>query len=103
MTKHPAPVKSGASSREVAAPAENKAISGLRAMASAAVTTLYFLLLNFSSRPIDFSEATGIKSVMEVRGIYFPSSSTLIITLPTSPVAPTNAIFILNQNYLYNN
>ena len=71
-------------------PAENKATPGLEAMASVALTTLYFFPLKLTSLPTDFSEATGINSVTGK----FLSARTCNILVPTKPVAPTTATFI---------
>jgi hypothetical protein len=71
-------------------PAENKASAGCAAMASAALTTLYFFPLYSTSFPTDFSEATGINSVTGK----FLSASICNILVPTRPVAPTTATFI---------
>ena len=49
-------------------------------------------------QPIDFSEATGKNSVTGK----FLSSSTFIITPPTSPVAPQTAIFIFIKGFNLN-
>src|ERR1043165_7989747 len=62
ITVIPAAANFGAHSSEVLRPAENSATSGLAAMASVALTTLYLFPLNSSSLPIDLSEATGINS-----------------------------------------
>src|SRR5215211_2444517 len=62
ITVMPASANLGAHSREVLPPAENKAIAGLAAIASSMLTTLYFLPLNSTSLPRDFSEATAINS-----------------------------------------
>src|SRR6201986_3276039 len=63
MTVMPAAANFGAHSREVLPPAEKMATSGRAAIASVALTILYFFPLNVTSLPIDFSEATGISSV----------------------------------------
>src|SRR3546814_5599065 len=60
ITVIPASANTGASAREVPPPAENKATAGFIAIASAALTTLYFFPLNSTSLPTLFSEATGI-------------------------------------------
>src|SRR5680860_262299 len=81
----------GAHSREVSPPAENRARSGFKLTASSKPITLYDLFLKEISVPIDFSEATGYNSVIgKLR-----SSRTFNIILPTIPVAPTTATFIL--------
>src|SRR6185312_7700576 len=90
ITVIPASANLGANDREVLPPAENNATSGFAAIASSAETTLYFLFLKVTSFPMDFSDATGINSVTGK----FLSSSTCNILLPTSPVAPTTAIFM---------
>jgi hypothetical protein len=52
---------------------------------------VYCLPLNVTCLPTDLSDATGINSVTgKLR-----SSSTLRISLPTKPVAPTTAIFMM--------
>src|SRR6187431_447393 len=90
ITVVPAAANNGASSNEVPPPAENTAISGFIAIAVAAVTTLYFLPLYSTSLPTDFSDATGISSVIgKLRSL-----RTLSIWVPTKPVAPTTATFI---------
>src|ERR1700677_930032 len=63
MTVIPAAANRGAHCREVLPPAENKARAGRAAMASVTLTILYFLPLNSTSFPTDFSEATRINSV----------------------------------------
>src|ERR1044071_1774133 len=63
ITVMPASANFGAHSSEVLPPAENKAIAGLAAIASAMLTTLYFSPLNSTSLPTDLAEATGISSV----------------------------------------
>src|SRR5579863_1135830 len=57
MTVIPAAANFGAHSRLVLPPAEKRATAGRAAMASAALTTLYFFPLNSTSFPIDFSDA----------------------------------------------
>src|ERR1700712_838051 len=91
ITVIPASANFGAHSREVPPPAENNATSGLAAIASCMLTTLYFLPLYSTSFPTDFSEATGINSVNGK----FLSASTCNILEPTNPVAPTTATFIV--------
>src|SRR6185437_3462078 len=90
MTVIPAAANFGAHSSEVLPPAENKATAGFAAIASAALTTLYFFPLNSTCLPTDFSDATGINSVTGK----FLSARTCNILVPTSPVAPTTATFI---------
>src|ERR1700735_5575197 len=63
MTVIPAAANFGAHSRLVLPPAEKRATAGFAAMASLALTTLYFFPLNSTSLPTDFSDATGINSV----------------------------------------
>src|SRR6186713_854042 len=91
MTVMPAAANFGAHSREVLPPAENKATAGLAAIASVALTILYFFPLNSTSLPIDLSDATGISSVTGK----FLSANTSNILVPTKPVAPTTATFIV--------
>ena len=91
ITVIPAAANFGARSSEVPPPAENKARSGFAAIASSAEIIVYFFPLNSISLPIDFSEATGNNSVTGK----FLSSSICNILLPTKPVAPTTATFIL--------
>src|SRR6478609_11549696 len=62
ITVIPAAANFGAHSSEVLPPAENNATSGFKLIASVIPTTLYFLPLNSTSLPTDFSEATGIIS-----------------------------------------
>lgn len=66
-------------------------------MASSALITWYVLPPKGMVLPYDFGEATGI-NVSPPNPL---SSSTLRITSPTRPVAPTKAIFIFVYN-LYN-
>src|SRR5580698_2965419 len=98
ITVIPAAANFGASVSDVPPPAENSATSGFAAIASSALTTLYFFPLYSTSLPIDFSEATGNNSVTGK----FLSASTCNILVPTNPVAPTTATFILIF-YLVNN
>ena len=93
ITVVPASANFGAHSKEVFPPAENKAISGFRCTAVSKLTTSYFFPLNSISFPTDFSEATGINSVMGK----FLSANTFSITWPTIPVAPTTATFIFTE------
>src|SRR5690606_4927360 len=97
ITVIPASANRGAYSVDVPPPAENKATSGLSAIASDGVTTLYCLPLNSISLPLLLSDATGINSV---RG-KFLSANTFNISDPTKPVAPTTATFISLQLLLY--
>src|ERR1700733_178213 len=90
MTVIPAAANLGAHSREGLPPAENRASAGFAAMASVALTTLYFFPLNSTSFPTDFSEATGRSSVTGK----FLSARICNILVPTRPVAPTTATFI---------
>ena len=89
MTVIPAAANFGAHSREVLPPAEKMATAGFAAIASVALTILYFFPLYSTSLPIDLSEATGINSVMGK----FLSANTSNILVPTRPVAPTTATF----------
>ena len=91
ITVIPAAANNGASSKEVLPPAEKIATFGLAAIASAYPTMVYFLPLNSTCLPIDFSEATGIISVTGK----FLSANTCNILVPTKPVAPTTATFIV--------
>src|SRR5215471_18504155 len=63
ITVIPAAANWGAHSREVDPPAEKIATAGLAFIASAALTTGYFLPLKLTSFPTDFMEATGMISV----------------------------------------
>jgi hypothetical protein len=76
-------------------PAEKRARAGFMAIAVAADTTGYSFPLNVTVIPTDFSEATGISSVTGK----FRSSSILIMVLPTKPVAPTTATFMVFLSY----
>src|SRR3982750_3134083 len=58
ITVIPAAANFGAHSSEVLPPAEKIATSGLAAIASVMLTTLYFLPLNSTSFPTDLSDAT---------------------------------------------
>ena len=92
----PASANFGAHSNEVLPPAEKIATAGLAAIPSAMLTTLYFFPLNSTSLPTLFSDATGINSVTGK----FLSARTCNILVPTNPVAPTTATFILLTFYL---
>src|SRR3990170_5490362 len=91
ITVMPASANFGAHSSEVLPPAEKIATWGFAAIASVMLTTLYFFPLYSTSLPTDLSEATGINSVTGK----FLSASTCNILVPTNPVAPTTATFIL--------
>src|SRR5690606_9101911 len=91
ITVVPAAANFGAHSSDVEPPAENSAISGFAATASARLITEYSFPLKEIFLPTDFSDAT-IKSSDIGK---FLSSYTWSITPPTIPVAPTTAIFIL--------
>src|SRR4026209_1274166 len=91
ITVIPASANFGAHSSEVLPPAEKSATAGFAAIASGILTTLYFFPLNSTSLPTDFSEATGTKSVTGK----FLSANTCNILVPTNPVAPTTATFML--------
>src|ERR1700722_5749582 len=91
ITVMPAAANFGAHSREVLPPAEKRATAGFAAIASIALTTLNFFPLNSTSLPTDFSDATGSSSVTGK----FLSANTCNILVPTRPVAPTTATFIL--------
>ena len=91
ITVVPTAANFGACSVDVEPPAENNATSGFMAIASSTVTTLYFFPLKSISFPLLFSDATGINSVTgKLR-----SANTFNITVPTRPVAPTTATFML--------
>ena len=60
-------------------------------MACSIECTMYFFPLNAISFPTDLSDATGNNSVTGK----FLSDRTSNIFVPTNPVAPTTAIFIL--------
>ena len=91
ITVIPAAANKGASSSDVPPPAEKMATFGLAAIASAYPTIVYFFPLNSTSLPMDLSEATGINSDTGK----FLSANTCNILLPTKPVAPTTATFIV--------
>src|SRR3990170_659013 len=91
ITVIPASANFGAHSNDVLPPAENKATAGLAAIASVMLTTLYFFPLNSISLPTDLSDATGNNSVTGK----FLSANTCNILVPTNPVAPTTATFII--------
>jgi hypothetical protein len=91
MTVQPAEAKAGAQAFEVAPPAENNATSGCMEIATSGVTTEYDLPRKEINFPADFSEATGMSSVTgKLR-----SANICNILLPTNPVAPTTATFML--------
>src|SRR4051812_11333095 len=91
ITVVPAAANNGACAVDVLPPAENKAISGFCLIASSTEITLYCLPLKVISLPTLFSDATNNNSVTgKLR-----SSRTCNILVPTKPVAPTTAIFIL--------
>src|ERR1700744_43045 len=91
ITVVPAAAKSGAWANDVLPPAENMATSGFCFIASSTETTLYCLPLKVISLPTLFSEATGINSdTGKLR-----SATTCNILVPTKPVAPTTATFIV--------
>src|SRR5688572_31327009 len=91
ITVIPASANLGAHSSEVLPPAENKATAGFAAIASVMLTTLNFFPLYSTSFPTDLSEATGRSSVTGK----FLSANTCNILVPTKPVAPTTATFIV--------
>src|SRR6185436_12979165 len=93
ITVMPASANFGAHSNEVLPPAENIATAGFAAMPSAMLTTLYCLPLNVTSLPTDLSDATGTNSVTGK----FLSANTCNIFVPTRPVAPTTATFIVME------
>ena len=90
-TRHPTSANFGASSAEVLPPAEKSARSGRAAIASSALTTVHSLPWNVIFLPTDLAEATGRSSVT---GKFF-SARTSSILVPTNPVAPTTATFIV--------
>src|ERR1700712_2165485 len=91
ITVVPPAAKSGACSNDVLPPAENIATSGLCLIASSTETTLYCLPLKVISLPTLLAEATGINSVTgKLRSL-----RTCNILVPTNPVAPTTATFIV--------
>src|SRR6476620_7591901 len=91
ITVMPASANFGAHSNEVLPPAEKMATAGFAAIASCILTILYFFPLNSTSLPTDLSEATGTNSSTGK----FLSARTCNIFVPTRPVAPTTATFIL--------
>ena len=91
ITTVPFLAKRGAISLDIDAPAENIANSGLASIASITLTTFTGFPLKIISLPTDFSDAAGNNCETGK----FLSSSTFVIVLPTIPVAPTTAIFIL--------
>src|SRR6202008_4504443 len=95
ITVIPASANFGAHSNEVLPPAEKIATAGFNAIASVMLTTLYFFPLYSTSLPTDLSEATGINSVTGK----FLSARTCSIFVPTKPVAPTTATFILKRAF----
>src|SRR5580698_416157 len=95
ITVIPAAANFGAHSNYVAPPAEKIAMAGFARMASVMLTTVHSLLLKSSFLPTDFSEATGISSVTGK----FLSANTSSILVPTSPVAPTTATFIVFYSF----
>src|SRR5450432_823447 len=106
ITVMPAAANFGAQSSEVLPPAEKMAIAGLASMASAALVTDHSLFLKRIFLPKDLSEATGISSETGK----FLSAKISSILVPTSPVAPTTATFIVftvlnyyKLNYFYEN
>ena len=90
ITVVPASTKRGAYCREASAPAEKMAYCGFAAMASSTLTTRSRRPANSISFPTDRSDAAAITSSSP----YPCSASTASISRPTSPVAPTTAIFI---------
>ena len=80
----------GAHSREVFPPAENKAISGEALIVSSNPIIFKFSPLNKIVLPIDFSDATGINSLIGMLRSFRTSN----ITFPTIPVTPTIASLI---------
>src|SRR5690349_18053239 len=91
ITIDPASANFGAHSRDVPPPAEKMAISGTSLQTSPILLTVYSLPLNFKTCPTDLADATRYNS----SNGKLLSSSTLRISWPTSPVAPTTASFIL--------
>ncbi|MNE77252.1 hypothetical protein D3C80_1735510 [compost metagenome] len=80
----------GAHSREVSPPAEKIATSGFMVTAVVKSTTGNSNPPNSIILPTDFSEATGINSVIGKERSFNTSN----ITFPTIPVAPTTATLI---------
>ncbi len=97
ITVIPASANFGAHSSEVLPPALKIATAGLAAMPSAMLTTLYFSPLNSTSLPTERSLATGTSSVTGK----FLSSKTCNILVPTNPVAPTTATFMVSSLPLF--
>ncbi len=98
ITVIPAAANLGAHSSDMVPPAEKMATSGCIAIAVSATTTVHCLPWKSIILPADFSDATGISSVIGK----FRSVSTFIISPPTNPVAPTTATFIsLSFKYLF--
>src|SRR5436190_18590645 len=91
ITVIPASANLGAHSSDVLPPAENIATAGFAAIPSSMLTTLYLTPLNSTSLPTDLSDATGTNSVTGK----FLSAKTCNIFVPTKPVAPTTATFIM--------
>src|SRR5450631_666059 len=96
ITVMPASANLGAHSKDVPPPAEKIAMAGFKRIASVALTTLYSFPLYKTILPTDFSEATGISSVSGK----FLSANTSSILVPTSPVAPTTATFIVLYGFI---
>lgn len=90
ITVMPAAANLGAQSVDVCPPAEKMATAGLASIAVCMSTMVCSLPLNVMILPTERSLATGISSVTGKSR----SSSICNIFRPTSPVAPTIAIFI---------
>jgi len=97
MTVIPASANRGAHSSEVSPPAEKIATSGVRLMASLMPMTFISFSWKINVFPMDFSDATARSSVTGK----FLSCNTLSITVPTRPVAPTMATFMVIFFYFH--
>ena len=93
ITVVPTSANFGAHSKEVSPPAEKIAISGRISTAVCKPTTENSIPPKLILVPTDYSEATGINSVIGK----FCSRKTCNITFPTIPVAPTTATLILSK------
>ena len=91
-TVQPTSANLGAHSLDTDPPAENIAILGFIVTAVSISVMVYCFPLKVMDLPTDLEEATGINSV--IGRLAF--SKTLNISVPTSPVAPTTAIFIMS-------
>ncbi len=91
ITVDPTSAKRGAHSKETEPPAEKMATSGLAATASSIDIMVCILPANSICFPTERAEATPKNSVIGK----FLSSKTVLITVPTRPVTPTTATFIM--------